>query len=192
MVTFSRRLQSEVLSVTKISEKSAMFYKESSILLNVAVAPGQQQRASPASCVCDSFCHHCVCVCVFSPARESSPWIKSHVMSSHAPSQTQHWEGHAHFVDGTALSILLAQTLFQACTWTPLLERGGQPCIISCLNPCHVFISDIYTLWKMLHLQFWKERTAAPADHERWDGQWPGADVGHPAGWIFTCMGRDR
>lgn len=44
------------------------------------------------------------------------------------------------------------------------------------------FISDIYTLWKVLHLQFWKERTAPPGDHERRDGQWPGADVGHPAG----------
>lgn len=65
-------------------------------------------------------------------------------------------------------------------------------CVSEWLNPCHVFISDIYTLWKVLHLQFWKERTVPPVDHERRDGEWPGADVGHPAGWIFACMGRDR
>lgn len=50
------------------------------------------------------------------------------------------------------------------------------------LNPCLVFISDIYSLWEVLHLQFWEERTAPPGDHERRDGQRPGADVGHPAG----------
>lgn len=55
-------------------------------------------------------------------------------------------------------------------------------CVSEWLNPGPVFISDIYTLWEVLHLQFWKERTAPPGDHERRDGERPGADVGHSAG----------
>lgn len=60
-----------------------------------------------------------------------------------------------------------------------MVKSENLPCVIKSLP---FFPPDIYTLWKVLHLQFWKQWTASPGDHERRDGEWPGADVGYPAG----------
>jgi len=55
-----------------------------------------------------------------------------------------------------------------------------------------LFISDLHTLWKMLHLQLGAGRAATAGHYEGRDGEWPGADAGHPAGRVPARVGRDR